>query len=313
MILALLAAVSCDKVTYKKTKSGMAYKIFPGSGKDSLIKEGNVVKYHVVWELNDDSVLFSSYGKAPQYVPVQPESPQIAYTMLEILPQMRKGDSGTIVLMTDTLMKKGGQLPFTPQKGDRIVGNFRIVDVFTSDSVARADFDVEMEKDRPRREKEEEERMAEQQRKEDEALEKSGQLAKQVKEVQDHLNAKGIKAQKTGKGTFVHITDPGSGAAAAPGKFVDVKYTGKVMKTDSVFQSSSYAFPLGKQMVIRGWEEGLLLFKEGGKGTLYIPGFLAYGQNPGPAGEPWAPLVFDIEVLKVSDTALGQRLPDIQR
>ena len=59
--------------------------------------------------------------------------------------------------------------------------------------------------------------------------------------------------------------------------------------------------------LIRGWNEGLVLFKKGGKGTLYIPGFLAYGADPnGPARKPFAPLIFDVEILEVSDKPISQ-------
>jgi len=48
MMAALVLAVGCKKIGYKKTASGLAYNIFPGNGKDSLIKDGNVIKFHVV-------------------------------------------------------------------------------------------------------------------------------------------------------------------------------------------------------------------------------------------------------------------------
>ena len=89
--------------------------------------------------------------------------------------------------------------------------------------------------------------------------------------------------RKPEKVLLLLFTQQGTGPAAELGKYVNVKYTGKVLATDSVFQSNTYAFKLGTT-VIRGWTEGLQLFKQGGKGTLYIPGFLAYGSNPGPAG-----------------------------
>lgn len=123
-----------------------------------------------------------------------------------------------------------------------------------------------------------------------------------------YLAAKKITAQKTGKGTYVHIDQQGTGLQAENNKYVSVKYTGKILTKDSVFQSSSYAFKLGNSEAIRGWDEGLLLFKEGGKGTLFIPGFLAYGKTPRP-GSPFGPfeaLIFDVELLKVSDTPIPQ-------
>jgi hypothetical protein len=45
------------------------------------------------------------------------------------------------------------------------------------------------------------------------------------------------------------------------------------------------------------------LLKKGGKATLYIPGFLAYGPQPGPGGKPFESLVFDVDVEDVADKA----------
>jgi FKBP-type peptidyl-prolyl cis-trans isomerase len=141
--------------------------------------------------------------------------------------------------------------------------------------------------------KEQQEQMAkmekerkEQRAKEEMELEKSGEIPKELQAIENYLATKKISAQKTGKGTFVHVEKQGTGPAAADGKYVNIKYTGKHLDTDSTFQSNSYAFQLGKGEVIPGWDEGLKLFKEGGKGTLYIPGFLCYGKNP-PQGSPF--------------------------
>ncbi|HEX7847962.1 MAG TPA: FKBP-type peptidyl-prolyl cis-trans isomerase, partial [Chitinophagaceae bacterium] len=83
-------------------------------------------------------------------------------------------------------------------------------------------------------------------------------------------------------------------------------YTGKVIDTDSTFESGVYPFQLGTSSAIRGWDEGIPLFKQGGKGTLFIPGFLAYGNNPNSAFKPFAALKFDIELLEVSDKPIAR-------
>lgn len=306
--------VACNKIDYSKTSSGLLYKIFPGKGKDSLIRQGQVVKFHLVRKLND-SVLYSSYGKMPAYAVVPPNM-QAEYSPIEVLPLMRKGDSALTVEIVDTLIDRKSQgLPPFAKRGDRIHTTLKVIEVFNEDSIARADYAVEMEKDRPRQQKEQEEQMEKfrkeqqaQQLKEDEELEKSGEIAKELKEMEEYLSARNIPAQKTGKGTFVHVQQQGSGAQAENEKYVQVKYSGKIMANDSTFESNVYMFQLGKGEAIRGWDEGLLLFREGGKGTLFIPGFLAYGKNPGP-GSPFRPfeaLKFDIELLKVSDTPITE-------
>lgn len=314
MVMATTLFVACNKVDYKKAKSGLLYKIYPGKGKDSLIRDQQFVKFQMVAKL-DDSVLYSSYGKMPGYAKVMTDR-GAAYSLLEILPLMRKGDSAVTVQLVDSLMKQGVQLPPAAKKGDRITTTFRIVEVFQTDSVAMADYNLEMEKDRPRQMKEQEAEMAkmEKQRqedmiKDDMELEKSGEIAKELQAMEAYLKSKNINAQKTGKGTYVLISQQGTGPIAENGKYVNVKYTGKLLVTDSVFQSNSYAFQLGKGNAIRGWDEGLLLFKQGGKGTLYIPGFLCYGKNPPPGSpfKPFEPLKFDIELLEVSDAPIQQQ------
>src|SRR4030095_14238404 len=89
VVAVVLPIVSCDQISYKKTKSGLAYKIFPGSGKDSLIKAGQVVKFHYTVKYNDSMIeRFSSYGKLPGYVKAQSlEKP--TYAFLEFLTQLK--------------------------------------------------------------------------------------------------------------------------------------------------------------------------------------------------------------------------------
>lgn len=315
VIAALSLTAACNSVNYKKTKSGLLYKIIPSDSKDSIATEGNWLKIHYVQKIND-SLLQSTYGKMPLYQKVSFVQPN-EYSPSEIYHLLKKGDSAVIVILVDSILKKGltQELPPFMKKGDRLTISLRVIDVIRDDSVYQADSRAEFEKDRPRQEKEKEEMMAKmkkerelQQQKEEEELQKSGEIAKELQEMEAWLSSKNINAQKTGKGTYVKIDQQGTGAAAQNGKWVAVKYTGKFLATDSVFQTSSYAFQLGEGQAIPGWDEGLLLFKQGGKGTLYITGFKAYGKNPPPGSpfKPFEPLKFDIELLNVSDTALKQ-------
>jgi FKBP-type peptidyl-prolyl cis-trans isomerase len=302
VVAVLSLTVACDQVSYKKTKSGLAYKVFPGSGKDSVIKLGQVVKFHYTVKYNDSVIeRFNSYGKLPGYVKAQGfEKP--TYDFMEVLTQLKKGDSVVTVQIADTLMKiQSPILPPNAKKGDRVTMTVKIIDVFATDSVAQADYGMEAEKDRPRQEAQMVEEQKQRKLKEEEEMEKSGEAAKGVAAMEAYLKGKNIDAQKTGKGTFVFIKDQGAGPACDSGKFVTVKYTGRTLDKDSVFESSVYPLHYGVNPVIAGWEEGLKLFHEGGKGTLYVPGFLAYGKRH-PAFKPFEALIFDIEILNVSDT-----------
>lgn len=66
----------------------------------------------------------------------------------------------------------------------------------------------------------------------------------------------------------------------------------------SVERGQTISFPLGG--VIKGWQEGLQMMKEGGKATLVIPSDLAYGDaGSGDVIPPGATLKFEVELFKV--------------
>lgn len=96
----------------------------------------------------------------------------------------------------------------------------------------------------------------------------------------------------------------GTGAVVKPGDNITVNYVGRL--TDGKVFDSSYdrgqpfAFTIGAGMVIRGWDEGLIGMKEGGKRRLVIAPDYAYGnQNVGPIPAN-SPLVFEVELLNVT-------------
>jgi FKBP-type peptidyl-prolyl cis-trans isomerase FkpA len=310
-----ISLVSCD-AQYKKTSSGLVYKIIKGGSKDSAARADNVMKFNVVVKIND-SVLYDSHDKMPQYITVSDKIDN-SYSFMEVLPLLKKGDSAIVIQLVDTLFKQGyqAQLPYA-KKGDRLNTYMKVLEVFRTDSIARADAKIEYEKDTPRREKEEKEMMAKQQEEmkqrlaeakkqraiEIEQLRKSGEVEKEEKEILAYLAAKKITNYKKVGGTYVVIKDKGTGAPAVNGKFVTVKYAGRVLTTDSLFQANQYIFQPGEAEVIQGWDEGIPEFNEGGKGTLYVPGYLAYGKSEGPpANKAYAALIFEVEILNVSDT-----------
>lgn len=102
----------------------------------------------------------------------------------------------------------------------------------------------------------------------------------------------------------------GTGAEAKEGDKVKVHYTGRLLKTNFVFDSSvgpgkkPFELTLGAGGVIKGWEEGIPGMKVGGKRKLTIPSKLAYGDTGQPPKIPGkATLVFDIELLSIGGEA----------
>ena len=75
----------------------------------------------------------------------------------------------------------------------------------------------------------------------------------------------------------------------------------KATKFDSsVDKGKPFSFSVGRGQVIRGWDEGVLSMKVGGKRNLIIPPGLAYAaQGAGGVIPPHATLYFEIELLGV--------------
>jgi FKBP-type peptidyl-prolyl cis-trans isomerase FkpA len=97
----------------------------------------------------------------------------------------------------------------------------------------------------------------------------------------------------------------GTGAEAKGGDTVRVHYTGTLMN-GTKFDSSRdrgtpFDFAVGSGSVIKGWDQGVVGMKVGGKRKLTIPQDLAYGEDGRPPEIPSkAGLKFDIELLEVN-------------
>lgn len=95
----------------------------------------------------------------------------------------------------------------------------------------------------------------------------------------------------------------GSGTPVATGDTVRVHYTGTLMngqKFDSSHdRDEPFEFTIGQGMVIKGWDEGVVGMKPGGKRRLVIPPELAYGKIGSPPKIPGnATLQFEIELVQ---------------
>lgn len=103
----------------------------------------------------------------------------------------------------------------------------------------------------------------------------------------------------------------GTGAVASAGQEVRVQYVGRRLNGElfdnSYARGATFDFELGARRVIAGWDEGVAGMQVGGRRRLSIPPDLGYGNNPpGDIIQPGDTLIFDVELISVSNPILSR-------
>jgi FKBP-type peptidyl-prolyl cis-trans isomerase FkpA len=267
--------------TLLKTKSGLQYKIYPGTGGEKP-KAGEFIKFRFSYTIGaKDSVLQAS-GRMPSYSPVD-TGKNVQYSFMEIVPKLSAGDSAIAIVSVDSLVKRKILPDYNNvfKKGSSIKCHIKLLQVFKSDSEVQTDYEAESD------------------------LEK----AKEIKDIEVYMAQNNIKGQLIGDGVYIAIENAGDTTMKADtGTTASIKYrgylfNGKVFDTN-MDSSKGHTDPIdvsvGKHAVIAGWEEALPYFGKGAKGKVLIPAMLGYGsQAMGEDIPEYSNLVFDIEIVDV--------------
>jgi FKBP-type peptidyl-prolyl cis-trans isomerase FkpA len=117
---------------------------------------------------------------------------------------------------------------------------------------------------------------------------------------QDHTDTHEVVTPSGLKYTDLKL---GQGDAADTGKVLEVHYSGWLesgVKFDSSIEDRPFTFRLGTGDAIKGWDEGLMGMKVGGRRRLVIPPELGFGkQGVGSVVPPNSVLVYEFELLAV--------------
>lgn len=123
------------------------------------------------------------------------------------------------------------------------------------------------------------------------------QLKKDIELIEAYLIDSSLVAESTASGLHYIIEEEGTGNYPNANSIVKVNYIGKLLNGNVFDEGIVNDYPL--YVFIEGWQEGIQLFKEGGKGILFIPSGLGYG----PASKPDIPansvLIFDVDLINV--------------
>ena len=115
-------------------------------------------------------------------------------------------------------------------------------------------------------------------------------------------NAKKPGVKTLPSGVQYKVIKEGAGAMPKDTSLVKVNYEGRLID-GTVFDSSyknGQPVSLRANQVIKGWTEALVHMPAGSVWEVYIPQELAYGEREQGQIKPYSPLVFKIELIKVS-------------
>jgi FKBP-type peptidyl-prolyl cis-trans isomerase FkpA len=276
---------------FKKTKTGLKYKIFESASGEKL-NPGDFVKfqYKVTYK---DSVVQTTYGTLPAFDMVDANGRHHDFS--EVLSKLKVGDSLVTIQLYDSLVTNPAYgVPPYLKKGQTQQSTLKIVAVYKDDSakgksardIAFMDYEKEV----------------------------MNYKAKEMADINKYLTDNNIKAEKIKEDFYLQILEEGNGLRADSGKVVGVKYSGAVIggryfdsnvdkeKQVAKHDLEIFYFTAKESGAIQGLLEAITYFKIGTKANVYIPSLLAYGpQGTGYVVKPYQNLMFEIELVSVKD------------
>jgi len=129
-------------------------------------------------------------------------------------------------------------------------------------------------------------------------LSEEDQLSKDIGLIQDYLSDHNLEAESTSSGLHYIIETPGMDSYPTINSTVTVQYTGYLLN-GTEFDSGTATFPL--RNVIKGWQEGIPLFKRLGRGKLFIPSHLGYGSSGTSSIPSNSVIIFDIRLISFTN------------
>lgn len=277
---ALKAYLAEKNITSAPLESGLYY-MEQVKGKGPKPQPGDVLKVKLSVAMLGGMPLFSNFDKEP--MEIEYGQPFDTKGFDEALGYLVKGTKASLIVPSHIAFDSMGRSQMIPPYATML-------------------YDVELVDIKPKAVVEKE--RAELQKKEAE----SAQQAKQSEsaKISAYIKKNNITVSPTASGLYYIENVKGTGKSPVSGKSVKVNYTLYNINGDKLQSSldsgTPFTFVVGLGNVIQGWDEGIMLMKEGGKARLLIPSSLGYGDVARSAEIPaYSPLVFDIELLEVLD------------
>jgi FKBP-type peptidyl-prolyl cis-trans isomerase FkpA len=289
MLSVLALAVACKDNSrfpgYDLLETGSYFKMEKeGEGK-TAIKQGDVVFIHYTMTNEKDSVIYDykTMSRPGQPYAMRLSQPSYKGDMFEMIYKMKVGDSASFALRIDSMFDRYYRQPvpnFLDPKG-YLVYHLKVDSLINSAKV---------------------DSIEKQQRQMQEAYIEKARLSEDSL-IKKYLADNKVNVKPTESGLYIVIKEKGKGPKVKKGDNVEVSYKG-MLTSGQVFDASdrhdqAFVFPVGMQQVIPAWDEALENLTVGTKATLICPSKMCYGPSGQGPIPPYAPLVFELDVISI--------------
>ncbi len=275
-ILAAIFVVSCDSQTGPTKETVAGYDVVYHERNelvDGRAQAGDFVDYSIDITSGDKQVIPETMEQSMQ-IQMGGDDP-----ISEVLKTLSAGDSVSIIVPIDSLPPEAAADPKITEEG--IVYHIKLDRIVDEES-----YMLEQSK--------KQEAQAAQKLKVDSLLDEYLAMYKS-----DNI----ADLESTENGVEYVVLSEGMGAQINANDQINVHYVGRLIETGDEFDNSlqrGQPLPLevGVGRVIQGWDEGLMEFKRGDTGLLFIPSDLAYGDNESGPIPPNSDLLFYVDILE---------------
>jgi len=123
------------------------------------------------------------------------------------------------------------------------------------------------------------------------------QLEKDIELIEEYLQQNNLIAESTSSGVYYIIEEKGTGDYPSINSIVEVNYKGSLLNGNVFGEGTVKNKPL--YSYIKGWQEGIPKFSEGGNGIIIVPSSLGYGSVEKTSIPANSVLIFDIQLISV--------------
>ena len=272
---------------FKVSPNNLVYKLVRTTKSTRTAQMSEVLSFRAQYFIkknNQDSLLFDSKVNPGGMVTLQLTAPIYKGDLMEGLAMMHQGDSATFFVPADSFFLKTVQLDHLPpfiSVGEKMRFEIGMVEINTIEEMQKKQAVLDS--------------IAQ--------IEMKTQNEKETQVLLAKMAEKGDNQTPEPSGLIIIQRQKGNGVKPLAGQKVSVHYTGTLLDgtvfDSSVQRNEPIAFTLGQGQVIKGWDEGIAAIEVGGKATLMIPSWLAYGaraMGPIPANSS---LIFEVELVKI--------------